>query len=182
MNNFFTSLRLARSLLQRKTTLTGTLRGNKKEIPKEVQMTKDDALYSSQFAFTEGDNITLVSYKAKKNKTVFLLSSAHSSKQISASEKQKPEIVLNYNGDKGAVDTADEMLKAYSTKAATKRWPLAVFFNLIDIVCLDAFIICHDADIEKKSRREFLISLGKSLSASVKRTLRKNEREKVPLL
>ena len=168
MDNFFTSLRLARSLLEQKTTLVGTLRSNKREIPKEILMNKQDTLYSSKFVFTEQENITLVSYKAKKNKTVFLLSSAHSSKQVSMSEKKKPEIVLDYNNDKGAVDTADEMLKAYSTKAATRRWPLAVFFNLIDIVCLDAFIICREADIVKNSRRQFLISLGESLSGSMK--------------
>ena len=56
------------------------------------------------------------------NKVVFLLSNCHSSPAVKINdEKHRPEVVLFYNKTKGGVDTADEMLRGYSTKAASKR-------------------------------------------------------------
>ena len=65
--------------------------------------------------------------------------------------KRCPEAILFYDETKEDVDTADEMLRGYSTKAASRRWPLAAFFNLPDIVCLDAYVICRDVGIENVS-------------------------------
>ena len=45
--------------------------------------------------------------------------------------KRRPEAILFYNETKRGVDTADEMLRGYSTKSASRRWPLAAFFNLL---------------------------------------------------
>ena len=55
------------------------------------------------------------------------------------------------------------MLRGYSTKAVSKRWPLAAFFNLLDRVCLDAYVICKDVRMENVSRRYFLLQLGEAL-------------------
>ena len=41
--------------------------------------------------------------------------------------KGRPEAILFYNESKGGVDTTDEMLRDYSTKAASRRWPLTAF-------------------------------------------------------
>ena len=35
--------------------------------------------------------------------------------------KRRPEAILFYNETKGGVDTADEMFRGYSTKAASRR-------------------------------------------------------------
>lgn len=164
-DNFFTSLRIAKRLLKDDITMVGTLRQNRCEVPSELKK-KDVPLYSSRVLFSD-DSIILLSYKAKKDKLVLLLSSMHQSATISENDpKRKPEPILFYNSTKGGVDTADEMLRGYSTKAASRRWPLAVFFNLIDIVALNTFIICSDSGITQKSRREFLISLGEDLCAA----------------
>ena len=45
--------------------------------------------------------------------------------------KKKPVAILYYNTTNGGVDTADEMLRCYSTKATSRRWTLAAFFNLL---------------------------------------------------
>lgn len=128
-DNFFTSLRLAKQLLAHNITLVGTVRANRREIPSQVKMeSRQIPLYTSMFAFTEDDGIMMASYKSKKNKVVYLLSSCHSIPAVENNdEKHRPEVVLFYNKTKGGVDTADEMLRGYSTKAASRRWPLAVF-------------------------------------------------------
>ncbi len=92
------------------------------------------------------------------------MSSQHHSPTVDESSvKKKPEVVLSYNSTKCGVDTADQMLKYYSSRAATSRWPLNVFGNLLDIICLNAYIICKSAGIFAGGRREFLLQLAKSL-------------------
>ena len=77
--------------------------------------------------------------------------------------KRRTEAILFYNETKGGVGTADEMLRGHSTKAASRGWSLAAFFKLLDIVCLDAYVICKDVGIENVSRRCFLLQLGEAL-------------------
>ena len=145
----------------------GTIRGHRREIPNEIRFEKDAALYSSNFFFTlPPESIRILSYKAKKNKVIFLLSSEHKTVEVHEGEKRKPKAILDYNKNKGGVDTADEMLRSYSSKASSRRWPLAAFFNLLDIVSLNTYLICKDITLSAQNRRQFLIKLGKELCAS----------------
>ena len=70
----------------------------------------------------------MLSCKTKKNKVEFLLFSEHKTVLVHEREKRKPKAILDSNNDKGGVDTADEMLWSYSTKALFSRWSLAAFF------------------------------------------------------
>ena len=162
-DNFFTSLNIAKELKQQKLTMVGTIRANRREIPSQLKSWGQFApLHSSEFLFS--DKAMLVGYKAKKNKTVFLLSTMHSQPKIDTDDaKRRPEVILDYNKEKGGVDTADQMLRAYSTKSACRRWPMSAFYNLIDIVALNTYILCKDLEICQSRRTNFLISLGEIL-------------------
>ena len=80
--------------------------------------------------------------------------------------QKKPKAILKYSTSKGEVDTADEMLRAYSTKATSRRWLLAVFFNLLDIAALDAYVICKDLQITTKRKVNFIIKLAEKLCSA----------------
>ena len=73
----------------------------------------------------------MFSNKVKKNKVVFLLSSERKAVEVCEGEKRKPKAILDCRNNKGGIVTADEMLRSYSTKASSRRWPLAAFFNLL---------------------------------------------------
>lgn len=45
----------------------------------------------------------------------------------------KPNIFLHYNKTKSTIDTSDELLKEYTTKKNTNRWPKSMFYHLSDI-------------------------------------------------
>ena len=160
-DNYFTLLKTAKNLLQHNITMVGTMRKNKREIPLELHAdTKQQPLYTSRFLFTT-DGIKILYYKAKKKKDVFLLSSIHTAPVVNENEtKKKPKAILYYNSTKGGVDIADEMLRCCSTKAASQRWPFAAFFNLLDIISLNTFVIAKDIGMLPSNRRSFLISLG----------------------
>ena len=147
------------------TTLVGTIRGHRREIPNEIRFKKDAALKSPKFFFTSPpQSIMVLSYRVKKNKVVFLLSSKNQTEEAHEVEKRKPKAILdnNNNNNKGRFDTTNEMLRSYSTKASSRKWPLAAFFNLLDIASLNTYIIYENISLSNENRRQFLIKLGES--------------------
>lgn len=48
--------------------------------------------------------------------------------------------MLDYNKYKGGVDTMDQCLAHFTTKRKTRRWPLAFFYNILDIAAYAAYI------------------------------------------
>ncbi|CAF1357854.1 unnamed protein product [Rotaria sp. Silwood1] len=165
IDNFFTSVPLAKNLQTKNLTLIGTLRKNKSEIPMEFLPNKTHEVGSLLFGFE--DNLTLVSFVPKKNKAVLLLSSKHHDNQVD-NKTGKPIVVLNYNKTKGAVDTVDQICHKYTVKRGTKRWPLCIFYGMIDVTALNAFILWKAKNPEwnrdkRYQRRLFLEELGLSL-------------------
>ena len=138
IDNFFTSIPLAKELQTKKPTLIGTLRKNKPEILMEFLSSTSREVGSSMFAFK--DNLTLVSYVPQRNKAVLLLSSKHHGNEVD-SKNGKPIIILEYNKTKGAVDTVSQMCHQYSARRSTKQWPLRVFYGMIDITTINALIV-----------------------------------------
>lgn len=108
------------------------MRKNRKDLLKILLDIKSRAVYTSYFLFTT--DLTLVSYITKPRKFVILLSSTHHEHEIAnENEKFKPDIILAYNKTKSGVDVLDKLVREYSCKRNTRRWPLRLFFNLIDI-------------------------------------------------
>ncbi len=50
-----------------------------------------------------------MSYCAKKNKNVLLMSTVHKEATISEREDRKPQMILDYNKTKSGVDTLDKV-------------------------------------------------------------------------
>lgn len=167
MDNFFTSLNLLESLSSMNLTAVGTLRKNKPYIPKEMLAHKDRAERSSTFGFRP--NISICSYVPKKNKAVILLSSMHDDDHIG--ESGKPEMIEFYNKTKGGVDVMDQLLGEYSCQRMRKRWPLSLFFNMIDLTALAAYIIYYENNpnirCTNSKRKRFLRQLAKELSMPI---------------
>ncbi|CAK1581385.1 unnamed protein product [Parnassius mnemosyne] len=139
-DNWFTSVPLAAELLKPpyKLTVVGTLRSNKREIPKEMRNFRNRRVGTSMFGFDK--EITLVSYKPKSNKLVYLISTIHDQPAINIDSK-KPEIIEFYNSTKGAVDTVDQMCSIMSTSRKTNRWPLCLFYDILNLSIVNAYVI-----------------------------------------
>ncbi|CAH1977147.1 unnamed protein product [Acanthoscelides obtectus] len=73
-------------------------------------------------------------------------------------DQQTPGIIMYYSFTKGGVDTNDHLCGTYSAGRRTKRWPLAIFFHLINVACINALVV-HRANTTKsrtQMRRNFL--------------------------
>lgn len=161
-DNFFTSHSLATALLEKRLTLLGTMRSHRKEIP-EILRDRKRPVESSKFLFDHENKIVIVSYMAKKNKNVILLSSSHSGSKTLPHHANKPELVLDYNFGKKGVDTMDEAVEEFTCRRKTVRWPLLLFFNMLDIAAFDAYILMK-ADGFTSSRKKFLRNLAFELA------------------
>ena len=158
-DQFFTSLSLAKKLAQSKISLLGTIRSDRREIPKLVKQ----PVFSSTFYHSE-DGTLLTCYQAKKNKMCYVLSTRHEFGLVSHDDrKRKPHTILCYNRTKTAVDTLDQMARASSVKSGVRRWPLALFFNVVDLAAINAYVLFRKVTGRCVSRRQFLKELAKAL-------------------
>ncbi|KAJ8891189.1 hypothetical protein PR048_010704 [Dryococelus australis] len=160
-DNWFSSIEMVRELKRRKLTYTGTLKKNKREVPKLFLPDKTREVGSPMCGFT--DDMTLLLHMPNKSKAVLLVSSMHHSKYTDATNT-KPEIVSFYNATKSGVDTMDLKCANYSPNRRTRRWPLAIFDYMISIICVNADTI-HTAvhGTSTLARFDFMKLLANSL-------------------
>lgn len=103
MDYWFTSVSLASELPQPpyNYTIVGTSRGNKQEILQELENLRTRKVDTSMFRYD--NKKTLVLYKPRSNKVVYLLPTTHDQPEIRPTTN-KPEIIRHYNSIKGAED------------------------------------------------------------------------------
>ncbi|KAL3976951.1 hypothetical protein ACER0C_009768 [Sarotherodon galilaeus] len=109
---------------------------------------------------------TLTAYAAKRKKTVYILSSMHSVVQTDNATKRKPNTVTLYNTTKCGVDVMDQMVREYTVRRGTRRWPVAVFYNMIDMAALNAHGLYQACTGTQERRVDFLVELAKELANS----------------
>ena len=119
----------------------------------------------SMFAYKE--KVTLLSLYPKKSKFVLLLSTLHHDSSLEPDGK--PEIVSYDNQTKAGVDALDQKVTHYSAYRKTNRWPMAVFYNIVDIASYNAYVLyqIRPPQASKKSicreRFKFLLEIGEKL-------------------
>ena len=168
-DNFFTLLPVAEKLARDKLSIVGTMRKNRRELCKKMTEPENKATYSSEFYWHDPTNFLFVKYQAKENKSVYLLSSMHGSADVDASnEKKKPETILFYNANKVGVDCFDQMARLYTTRSASRRWPVAVWGNIFDIAAINSYVLYEKVTNERVTRQQFILMLVENLLGKAK--------------
>ena len=165
MDNWFSSVNIVNDLVREQNiTVVATIRKNKRELPPEIVNTRSRPENSSLFAF--GEKCMIVSYVPKKYRNVILISSMHDSDDIddTTGDLMKPEVNTFYNSTKGGVDVVDELKSRYSVARVCFRWPLRIFFTLLDVAGINAQIIHESNTGEENARRIFLKNLALELT------------------
>lgn len=164
-DNYFTSLNLAKLLAKNQCSLVGTIRQNRREIPDRAKA-KKSALETEVFKTTSDLGVTLTSYQCKLSKSVLVLSTLHPNVHVPTenNRKRKPEPVLFYNQTKAGVDVIDQMSRASSVKAASRRWPVHVFYNVLDMALINSWIIFKKTLNSNISRRQFIQRICEELT------------------
>lgn len=132
VDNWYTYVQLADSLLEKKTHLVGTLRKNRKFNPSAVV---DKKLKKGEIV-AQKNNKNIVVLKWKDRRDVLLLSTKHvdtmTAVMRNGTEVRKPEAVVHYNQGKGFIDLSDQM-SAYHSGCLRRsvKWFRKVAFDLL---------------------------------------------------
>ena len=137
-DNFYTLNGLVEHCKRNKTEFIGTLRKKSDLYLKDVF---DEPKQRTTVIFK--NNLKYVMYKNKKSskKAVVIVSTDLKEEKLVRKKKGKPISILEYNKLKTPVDTSDRMLEWYSCSRGTRRWPMALFYYLINIAFHNSRII-----------------------------------------
>lgn len=158
-DNWFTSIELVDALKKRGLTCVGTLKKNKRDIPKEFLPSKSRDVGSTLYGFT--NQMTLISHVPKKNKGVCLVSSMHHCESIDENTG-KPEIIAYYNSTKGGVDEIDKKCSIYTCSRRTRRWPMVIFYRMLDISTVNAHVLYQADGVNAIDRGQFIKILART--------------------
>ena len=91
--------------------------------------------------------------------------------------KKKSESVLFYNKTKFGVDVLDQMTRIYSVKAASRRWPIHVFYNIIELALINSWIVYKNVCKSSISRRKYIQKISEELTGNVPNSTQTGNRE-----
>ncbi|KAI4794052.1 hypothetical protein KUCAC02_032318, partial [Chaenocephalus aceratus] len=154
----------AEAALLAKNSLVGTIKRNKRELPPSVQGRSE--LFSTKVL--KSDKMVLSVYQCMPRRNVTILSTQHQHVAISTERKKKPETVEYYNHSKVGVDVLDQMTRQYSVKGGMRRWPVAVFYNVLDLDAINAWVLRSCMSQEDTPRRDFTLQLAHELRCASK--------------
>ncbi|XP_046666743.1 piggyBac transposable element-derived protein 4-like [Homalodisca vitripennis] len=125
VDNYYTSVQLAKNLLARRTHLVGTVRANRKGLPADVM--KAQIKKGEMKALENEDGIVVTKWKDKRE--VRMLSTKHEVEYVltgkidkKGNDIFKPLVIVEYNKGKMGIDVSDQ-LSSYSTGVRkSRRW------------------------------------------------------------
>ena len=153
MDNYFSSIPLMEELKNKEVLACGTIRSNRKDFPK---LKEDKCLTRGQYDYRSTPSGITV-FKWKDSKAVHFISNYHGIEETSVQRKQKdgskvtvpcPQVVKDYNSFMGGVDKHDMLRQLYGTDRKNVKWWHRLFFGLMDITIVNAFIVYKEQNVE----------------------------------
>ncbi|CAG4960467.1 unnamed protein product [Parnassius apollo] len=161
-DNWYTSIDLAEKLLLEEMHLVGTLRKNRKKLPKDVMNAK---LKPGEYSAAENDKGIIV-MKWRDKRDVSLLSTKHTTKFVTTTNKRgqskrKPQIVVDYNKAKSAVDLSDQMTAYSSPLRKTVKWYRKLACELLlNTAMVNAMVLYKQTTKKNISVVQFLLKVA----------------------
>ena len=141
IDNFYTSIRLAKCFIENGRNVTGTIRENRKEFLLEL---KNTSLQKGEAAFYQYDSIVTVKYRAKRHsargqpKVVYVLRTTHGAPMkntirvdTDGNVIQKSTSIIDYNHNMGGVDLVDQQLYSLDVLRKSHKWYKKLFLRLV---------------------------------------------------
>lgn len=139
-DNLFVSGEAADALYAKKLYLTGTVRSSRRELPKEFLPCKKREVNSKIVAHNGVK--TLTSFVCRQNRAVvFLSTNPELADETPSADHGKPLVNTHYNVKKCGVDQLDKVTKEYSCSKPTKRWPMALFYSIFEMLLHNAYVL-----------------------------------------
>jgi len=153
-DNYYTSVDLALSLMDKQIGLTGTIRSNRKKLPKEVLKKKD--VERGQILTARSGNILFMRWKDKRD--IFMISTVTDASRVRMTEK--PNMIKDYVQNMRGVDRGDQMSSYYNFDHRSVKWWKRILFSLMETSILNSFILYKNVtkmNTSFLSYREYII-------------------------
>lgn len=143
LDNWYTSVALARYLSKNQTGICGTIRKNRGKFPASFTTSK---LERGSAVFVSKKNIMAIRYKDRKD--VYLISTLHKP-EVAVTKKKKRDgtpiekftIIDDYNKNMGGVDTNDGCIANYSGVRKSHKWTTKIALHFIEEAVFNAFLL-----------------------------------------
>ena len=165
MDNYYSSYEAAMELFYRQTLMCGTLRLNRKNVPKAVKLAKlkrDDILFRRN-----GPCLVL---KWCDKRAVTMISTIHKAEHVLTSKKDlhgnrilKPKCIVDYTKNMSGVDLADQYITNYNTKRKSNKWWRTLFFHMCNMLLFNAYVMNKKYGSTKLNHEEFREYIAKYL-------------------
>ena len=141
MDNFLSSSELFETLCENGTDAVGTIRVNRKGVPKQLIQHK---LKKGEIKALYNGRLMILKWNDKKD--VYIMSTFHdaSVKEVGRQDacKIKPIVCSDYNDTMGGVDLSDYFLSSYpSARKRLKKYYQKQFRHILDMAVLNAHIL-----------------------------------------
>ena len=171
-DNYFSSPALVKELYEQGIYAIGTVRKDRKNMP---TLKEDKAMKRGEIDFHFSDDVTAL--KWYDNKAVTLISTnIPSSKNVTVVQRRQkkqsakiavpcPEIVKKYNSGMGGVDLMDQRCAAYHLDRKSSGGPyyLRLFFDLMDIACVNAHVVYKTLDSKEMDLLDFKQTVSRGM-------------------
>lgn len=144
MDNYYTSPILSQFLLDQGTDSCGTVRVNRRKYPHFPDTHRGEAKKQSA-----GEMLAI---KWHDKRPVQMLTTVHKGEMVPSGKVErgtgnpilKPDAILDYNLNMKLVDKADMLISAIDCLRKPVNWYRKVFFHVLDIAMLNAYVLyCH---------------------------------------
>ena len=189
MDNYYTSVPLFQFLVTMKTYACGTVRSNRRFLPKAFAEAKK--MKEQEVCVRRKKELLAIKYEDKRS--VHMLSTIHDAKgriviKQKRPERMKPTAILDYCSKMGGVDLMDQVSQYYEITRKSMKWWRKLSFYLIDLCIVNAYQLYRKfgTDTRKLTHSEFRLALVKALASSAQpRTPRakniQETRDEVPM-
>lgn len=158
-DNFYTSPLLGTFLLGKNTGFVGTVRPNRKKMPKFPKLDKGETCCL--------ENNSMYALKWVDKREVHILSSLHTDSMTHVTNgwksTRKPNAVLDYNKNMRLIDKCDMQITGLSCMRKSFKWYRKFFFHLVDVYRLNAFYLYKLSTGDDIKLRDFIYNVSMQL-------------------
>ena len=138
MDRRYTSVAIARWLLEKDITMIGSLQSNRRGIPPEIKDISTREILSTETYWEQDGDLSLSSYVVRASsgkKNILMLTTMRPLLGVTSDDgKKKPALYKLYDFTKGGMDIVDQKFGNYTVKTKSRKWTTVAFSYLLDTV------------------------------------------------
>ena len=180
LDNYYNSPELASELDAHDTYVCGTVRCNRRNMPKAFPQIK---LKPGESVYRRCGNILVTKFHEKRD--VHMISTFHEATYTVLERRRhggdlvKPTSVVDYCQNMGGVDLSDQLLQYYNALRRTVKWWKKLFFHLLNMLVLNSYKLFlkygNRNGTTRRSHQQFRSKLVRALIESAENAPRPRE-------